>query len=55
MKRDKHAMGDWMNHLEARSHPNVLVVALANKLARIAWAVLARGEHYRGTLPALVG
>jgi transposase len=36
MKRDKHAMGDWMNYLEARSHPNVLVVALANKLARIA-------------------
>lgn len=25
----------------------VLVVAVANKLARIAWAVLARGELYR--------
>ena len=26
---------------------NVAVVALANKLARIAWAVMARGEDYR--------
>jgi transposase len=26
---------------------NVAVVALANKLARIAWAVMARGENYR--------
>jgi transposase len=26
---------------------NVAVVALANKLARIAWAVMARGEEYR--------
>jgi hypothetical protein len=30
---------------------NVVVVATANKLARIAWAVLASGEDYRpGTL-----
>jgi transposase len=26
---------------------NVAVVALANKLARIAWAVMTRGENYR--------
>ena len=26
---------------------NVAVVVLANKLARIAWAVMARGEDYR--------
>jgi transposase len=25
---------------------NVLAVALANKLARIAWTVLAQGRHY---------
>jgi hypothetical protein len=30
----------------ARAHKNVVVVALANKLARIAWAVLARGCTY---------
>jgi transposase len=33
--------------LEVRTHRNVAVVALANKLARIAWAVLAKGEGYR--------
>jgi hypothetical protein len=29
-----------------RAHPNVAVVALANKLAGIAWAVLWRGETF---------
>ena len=28
-------------------HRNVLAIALANKLARIAWAVLARGPRLR--------
>jgi hypothetical protein len=28
-------------------HRNVAAVALANKLARIAWAVLAKNEQYR--------
>jgi transposase len=49
LNRDSHAMGKWMSQLEARTHRNVLVVAVANKLARIAWAVLARGEAYRST------
>jgi hypothetical protein len=29
-----------------RLHRNMLAIALANKLARIAWAVLARGREY---------
>jgi hypothetical protein len=29
-----------------RAHHNVAVVALANKLARIAWAVLRRGQTF---------
>jgi transposase len=37
----------WLAQLSARTHPNVTVVALANKLARIAWAVLAKNEVYR--------
>jgi len=37
----------WLAQLSARTHPNVAVVALANKLARIAWAVLANNEVYR--------
>ena len=32
--------------LLSRAHPNVVVVAFANKLARIAWAVLRRGEPF---------
>jgi transposase len=31
---------------EARSPRNVVVVAMANKLARIAWAVLTTGQSY---------
>ncbi len=37
----------WLSALGARRHGNVAAVALANKNARIAWAVLARGESYR--------
>jgi hypothetical protein len=28
-------------------HRNLVAIALANKLARIAWAVLARGRDYQ--------
>jgi hypothetical protein len=34
------------------SHRNVLIVAMANKLARIAWAVLSSGEEYQPCAPA---
>jgi transposase len=37
----------WLEELSARTHYNVVGVALANKLARMAWAVLAKGEVYR--------
>lgn len=47
--REKQSSGlrAWLAQLTARTHYNVAGVALANKLARIAWAVLARGEVYR--------
>ena len=38
---------DADGQLTARTHPNVAAVALANKLARMAWAVLAKNEPYR--------
>ncbi len=41
-------LGRWANGLLVRTHQNVAVVALANKLARIAWAVLRRGEKFEG-------
>lgn len=37
----------WLTQLTVRAHPNIVAVALANKLARMAWAVLAKGETYR--------
>jgi transposase len=36
-KRERIAMGAWLTALEARAPRNVLIVAAANKLARIAW------------------
>ena len=39
-------LGRWAKGLLARAHQNVAVVALANKLARIAWAVLRRGDKF---------
>ena len=46
-KRERIAMGSWLTALEARAPRNVLIVAAANKLARIAWAVLSSGQEYR--------
>jgi transposase len=40
------AMGEWLRALLGRAHKNKVVVALAGKLARIAWAVLRSGESY---------
>ena len=37
----------WLAQLTTRTHSNVAAVALANKLARMAWAVLAKNEPYR--------
>ena len=39
-------LGRWVRGLLARAHKTIVVVALANKLARIAWAVLAHGTAY---------
>jgi transposase len=45
----------WIEAAGRRLHRNVLVIALANKLARIAWAVLAHGHDYqrRSASPAV--
>jgi transposase len=49
VKYDTGALGQWIQGLETRATNNVVVVAIANKLARIAWAVLSSGERYRIT------
>jgi len=45
-------LGHWLRGLLARVHKNTAVVALANKLARIVWAVLARGRMYEAAAAA---
>jgi transposase len=42
----------WLERLAARKRPQVTAVALANKMARMAWAVLYKGEAYRPPLAA---
>jgi transposase len=40
-------LAGWLRGLVARMHKNAAVVALANKLARMAWAVLRHHETFR--------
>jgi hypothetical protein len=47
IKRDRAPIGAWLDALDARAPKNVVVVVMANKLARIAWAVLSSGNEYR--------
>ena len=44
-------LGRWAKGLMSRAHRNLAVVAFANKLARIAWAVLRRGQRFAAGLP----
>ena len=40
-------LSQWVMNLVARSHPNVAAVAMANKTARIAWAMIRNGTDYQ--------
>src|SRR6202161_203976 len=40
------ALSNWLSQLMARTHQNVAVAALANKLLRMAWAVLCKNQTY---------
>ena len=46
VRHDTGRFGQWVHQLETRCPRNKVIVAIANKLARIAWAVLAREENY---------
>ena len=49
------AAGTWVRKLLERRPVRLATVALANKMARIAWALMTRNEVYRptgGSLPA---
>jgi transposase len=40
-------LSQWVMRLVRRSHPNVAVVAMANKTTRMAWAMLRNGTDYQ--------
>ena len=45
--------GTWLGKLVSRRHQNVAAVAMANKNARLAWALLSSGKSYEsGHMPA---
>jgi transposase len=43
---ERHGFKRWLEAARKRLHYNVLAIARANKLARIAWSVLARGQTF---------
>jgi transposase len=47
LERQKGALADWVRQLIAsHHHSNLVVCALANKLARIAWAIAAHHTEF---------
>jgi hypothetical protein len=46
---DGHGLKHWIEAAKKRLPHNVLAIALANKLARIAWSVLARGRAFEAS------
>lgn len=51
--RSRDRLGSWLNGLQARMHRNKVTVALAAKIARIAWVVMTKpGATYQRRDPA---
>jgi transposase len=46
---ERYGLKPWLEAAKKRLHHNVLAIALANKLARIAWSVLARGRGFEAS------
>jgi transposase len=53
LSKSESLLGGWLRALLARVHKNAVVVALANKLARIAWAVLRRKATFNPSATTL--
>ena len=49
---DAHSFGPWLTAAARRLHRNILTIALANKLARIALTVLVQGRSYETRIEA---
>lgn len=46
LEHQRGALADWVRSLLCRRHSNVVACALANKLARIAWAIATQHSRY---------
>lgn len=54
MDRTRDRLGGWLNALQARMHVNKVTVALAAKMARMAWAIITKpGALYERMDPAV--
>ena len=54
-KRHAHAAarpGTWLGSLLSRKPPMLVRVALANKMARVVWALMVKSEDYRAPTAA---
>jgi transposase len=51
--RNKPELAGWINALLLRRPARVVTIAVANKMARIAWAVMSRGESFRQAASAI--
>jgi len=51
-KNKEDPLSNWINDMLTRKHPNVVAIALANKTARIAWALIAKDQEFDPALAA---
>ena len=45
----KAAEGSWLGRMMAKKPRLLVAIALANKMARSVWAMLSKGQGYRGS------
>jgi transposase len=53
VERKEDATSRWASALKSRRHTNIAVVAMANKIARVAYAVMRTGKPYDPAIGAL--
>ena len=53
-RRPGRELDPWLKSLLSRRAPNVVTVALANKMARMIWALIAHGRTYRKDYGAVI-
>jgi hypothetical protein len=46
LERQRGRLAEWVRSMLTRRHSNVVACALANKLARIAWAIAAHHTEF---------